>query len=109
MAERTKPGQIRVHRGFLKADGLRALWPEVRFPRNSQHLCECPATECPCYNEDDTKRRDSHSYYKDWHWIIVAQAVGAASGLCGAEIFWRLAHDAPFGRTTYGRLTGWYG
>ena len=28
MAERTKPGQIRVHRGFLKADGLRALWPE---------------------------------------------------------------------------------
>ena len=32
MAERTKPGQIRRHRGFLKADGVKALWPkgEVR-------------------------------------------------------------------------------
>ena len=28
MAERERPGQIRVHRGFLKADGREALWPE---------------------------------------------------------------------------------
>ena len=58
MAERTKPGQIRVHRGFLKADGLRALWPELRLPRSLKHLCECPDTESPCSNENHTEKRE---------------------------------------------------
>jgi len=25
--KRTEPGQVRVHRGFLRADGREALWP----------------------------------------------------------------------------------
>ncbi len=28
MAKRERPGQVRVHRGFLKAEGVEVLWPE---------------------------------------------------------------------------------
>lgn len=28
MAERDEPGQVRMHRGFLKAGGRAELWPE---------------------------------------------------------------------------------
>ena len=58
MAERTKPGQIRVHRGFLKADGVRALWPELRLSRSLKHLCECPDTDSPSCNENHTEKRE---------------------------------------------------
>lgn len=33
MAKREQPGQVRVHRGFLQADGRRELWPEGEEPR----------------------------------------------------------------------------
>ncbi len=27
--KRERPGQIRVHRGFLQAESLQALWPDI--------------------------------------------------------------------------------
>ena len=43
MAERERPGEIRVHRSFLKADGVQALWPEgVRVTASADRILQTP-------------------------------------------------------------------
>lgn len=45
MATRDRPGQIRVHRGFLKAERKEAMWPEgVRVREVKERTTPTPSS-----------------------------------------------------------------